>query len=320
MRKIRKSSRILEDSSSDYDEESPKIAHVIPDIRKDSSSDYDEEAQDGAEEETDDVGELIPEEKSKQNKLKKRDSSSDYEEGNDNDNVEEDDISDSDLENEVDIKTKTLADMDEGDPWATKSMDKDTDNVSSLEDSEKPSTGGSLLHVDSDDFPAQDDMSHRAVFGDDDDRNDNDVLLEEDEEESEVRENENRKLSTTVPSLMEENAALDMHHEPDESTNVSKQSEGDEPKVIPGASTVLSSDSSDVQEVETALEAKEVLVMTENGSNNEKDSQIQADILGEVLSSAAISVNSSEVKMDTTDDNLSASANNVDEDKPLVEF
>ena len=307
-------------SSSDYDEESPKITQFNPYIRKDSSSDYDEEGQDGAEEENDDVGELVAEEKTKRNKLRKRDSSSDYDEGNDNDNVEDDDISDSDLEMEVNIKTKTLADLDEGDPWATKCLGKDNDNILCSEDSEKPNAAEVLRHLDSDDLPAQDDMSHRAVFGDDDDRNDDDVLLEEDEEEAKEREKENRKLSTTVPSLMEENAALDMQHKADDSTDVSRHAEGDKHKVRPGASTVLSSDSSYVQEIETALEAKEVPVISVNIPSDDKGLQLQADILGETLSSTAISVSSSEVKVDVAGDSISTSTKIIDSDKPLLEF
>merc|ERR1711963_1142906 len=97
-------------------------------------------------------------------------------------------------------KTQTLADMDEGDPWSEKEKEPENEKVSISEYSEDKESDG---------LPAQDDMSHRAVFGDDDDRNDEDVLLlDENEDEVRERENENRKLSTTVPSLMEENESM----------------------------------------------------------------------------------------------------------------
>ena len=51
---------------------------------------------------------------------------------------------DSDLEKEMDIKTKTYADLDEGDPWKSEQFEE---------------------------YPARDDASHRAVFGDEEDAN-----------------------------------------------------------------------------------------------------------------------------------------------------
>merc|ERR1712241_229483 len=117
--------------------------------------------------------------------------------------------SESDIDEEMDIKTKTLADMDEGDPWKESCKEDKKDNLISPEFSDDNIREDLLQHNDSEDLPAQDDMSHRAVYGDDDDRNEEDVLLlDENEEEVRERENENRKLSTTVPSLMEENESM----------------------------------------------------------------------------------------------------------------
>merc|ERR1712141_961056 len=137
--------------------------------------------------------------------------------------------SDSELEEEVEIKTKTLADLDEGDPWTEKGNERDNAKNVGSENSDENNQEEMLQHLDSDDLPAQDDMSHRAVFGDDDDRNDDDVLLlDENEEETKERENENRKLSTTVPSLMEENESMglkDVKDNPRENIDVKSDEE-----------------------------------------------------------------------------------------------
>jgi len=281
-------SRDRKDSSSDYDEEDDKDEEEVErkveenqQINRTISSDYEDENQDDDkstgdneiedagekkrtqsssseyEEENDDVGDLVKNEPTTKHKLSKRDSSSDYDEGNDNDAAEDHESSDSEIKEEVDIKTKTLADMDEGDPWSEKEKEPSNEKVSCSEYSEDKESDG---------LPAQDDMSHRAVFGDDDDRNDEDVLLlDENEDEVRERENENRKLSTTVPSLMEENESMGLKDVKDnlrEDIEVKSDEEGKQEE--PVSTSDLLTDKSLEAEVESAIEAKECQDISED--------------------------------------------------------
>merc|ERR1711894_668653 len=161
------------------------------------------------------------------------------------------------------IKPKTLADLDEGDPWTETRKESENGKVDCSEDIEETNHEEMLQHLDSEDLPAHDDMSHRAVFGDDDDRNDEDVLLlEENEEEAKEREDENRKLSTTIPSLMEENISMtqNLEHKDEYTPNthgLKLHDEGEEKEKSKSPSGILD-DSSMLLEVETAMEAKEI--------------------------------------------------------------
>jgi hypothetical protein len=279
--------RIKRTISSDYEEENHEDDEAFKDhdkdpkdaekIRSNSSSDY--------EEEKDDVGQLVKNERMAKNKLKKRESSSDYDDGNDNDSVDDNESSDSDLENEMKIKPKTLADMDEGDPWTEKVKEEGRRKMVCTEDSEENIHGEMLHHLDSDDLPAQDDESHRAVCGDDDDRNDEDVLLsDESEEDIKEREYENRKLSTTVPTLMEENESLglrrDLEHAEEEKNeiNVVKEDEKADGNAEHALSDEVLTRHSMVTVVETAVEAKEISDASED-LLNEKNSSLADDIL-----------------------------------------
>ena len=279
--------RIKRTISSDYEEENHEDDEAFKDhdkdpkdaekIRSNSSSEY--------EEEKDDVGQMVKNEPMAKNRLKKRECSSDYDDGNDNDSVDDNESSDSDLENEIKIKTKTLADMDEGDPWTEKGKEEGERKMVCSEDSEENIHGGMLHHLDSDDLPAQDDESHRAVCGDDDDRNDEDVLLsDESEEDIKEREYENRKLSTTVPTLMEENESLglrrDLEHAEEEKNeiNVVKEDEKADGNAEHALSDEVLTRHSMVTVVETAVEAKEISDASED-LLNEKNSSLADDIL-----------------------------------------
>ena len=245
--------------SSDYEEENhdekdddafgehKKDQKETDSTRKSSSSEY--------EEENDAVGHLIPNQSTPRNVLRKRDSSSDYDDGNDNDAVDEHMSSESDIDEEMDIKTKTLADMDEGDPWKESCKEDKKDNLISPEFSDDNIREDLLQHNDSEDLPAQDDMSHRAVYGDDDDRNDEDVLLlDENEDEAKEREKENRKLSTTVPSLIEENETLGLKNDFSSEILATDLEDIEQSKNVP---SIGEKDSIISAEIETAMEAKE---------------------------------------------------------------
>ena len=245
--------------SSDYEEENheekdddafgehTKDQKETGTTRKSSSSEY--------EEENDAVGHLIPNQSTPRNVLRKRDSSSDYDDGNDNDAVDEHMSSESDIDQEMDIKTKTLADMDEGDPWKESCKEDKKDNLISPEFSDDNIREDLLQHNDSEDLPAQDDMSHRAVYGDDDDRNEEDVLLlDENEDEAKEREKENRKLSTTVPSLIEENETLGLKNDFSSEILATELEEIEQSKKVP---SIGEKDSIISAEIETAMEAKE---------------------------------------------------------------
>ena len=245
--------------SSDYEEENhdekdddafgehTKDQKETDSTRKSSSSEY--------EEENDAVGHLVPNQSTPRNVLRKRDSSSDYDDGNDNDAVDEHMSSESDIDEEMDIKTKTLADMDEGDPWKESCKEDKKDNLISPEFSDDNIREDLLQHNDSEDLPAQDDMSHRAVYGDDDDRNDEDVLLlDENEDEAKEREKENRKLSTTVPSLIEENETLGLKNDFSSEILATDLEDIEQSKNVP---SIGEKDSIISTEIETAMEAKE---------------------------------------------------------------
>jgi len=302
--------------SSDYEEENENDDkssgdHEMEDTgeikrtKSSSSSDY--------EEEKDDVGNLVTTESSTKNKLRKRDSSSDYDEGNDNDAAEEHENSDSDIEEEVDIKTKTLADMDEGDPWSEK--EKENEKVSCSEFSEENSPGEILQHFDSDDLPAQDDMSHRAVFGDDDDRNEEDVLLlDENEDETKERENENRKLSTTVPTMKEENELMGLNDATGDDKNDSSPSiqeklvdEGKKEENV--SSSELISDKSLEPAVESAIEAKECQDISEDIEGLLLQSDV-SKVVTETLPDAPLT---------SKDSNFTSSISEAKEE-PLIDF
>ena len=314
--------RIDRKISSDYEEENHEDNEALDDHDKDptdaknigssSSSEY--------EEEKDDVGQLVRNEPMKKNKLKKRDSSSDYDDGNDNDAADDNESSDSDLENETKIKTKTLADMDEGDPWTEKGKEECERKMVGSEDSEENIHEEMLHHLDSDDLPAQDDESHRAVCGDDDDRNDEDVLLlDESEEDIKEREKENRKLSTTVPTLMEENESLGLrqgleHADVGKSeTNVVKEDKKEEGNADNVPSGGVLTGSSMVTEVETAVEAKEISDVSED-LFNEKTSPLESDILNKSLPKKMET--SSDVPLDIT---LGSTTQGMKEES-LIEF
>merc|ERR1711981_625491 len=146
------------------------------------------------------------------------------------------------------------ADMDEGDPWKESCKDDKKDNLISPEFSDDNIREDLLQHHDSEDLPAQDDMSHRAVYGDDDDRNEEDVLLlDENEDEAKEREKENRKLSTTVPSLIEENETLGLKNDFSSEILATDLEEIEQSKNVPsiGEKVIISA------EIETAMEAKE---------------------------------------------------------------
>ena len=245
--------------SSDYEEENhdekdddafgehKKDQKETNSTRKSSSSEY--------EEENDAVGHLVPNQSTPRNVLRKRDSSSDYDDGNDNDAVDEHMSSESDIDEEMDIKTKTLADMDEGDPWKESCKEDKKDNLISPEFSDDNIREDLLQHNDSEDLPAQDDMSHRAVYGDDDDRNEEDVLLlDENEDEAKEREKENRKLSTTVPSLIEENETLGLKNDFSSEILATDLEDIEQSKNVP---SIGEKDSIISTEIETAMEAKE---------------------------------------------------------------
>ena len=245
--------------SSDYEEENhdekdddafgehKKDQKETDSTRKSSSSEY--------EEENDAVGHLVPNQSTPRNVLRKRDSSSDYDDGNDNDAVDEHMSSESDIDEEMDIKTKTLADMDEGDPWKESCKEDKKDNLISPEFSDDNIREDLLQHNDSEDLPAQDDMSHRAVYGDDDDRNEEDVLLlDENEDEAKEREKENRKLSTTVPSLIEENETLGLKNDFSSEILATDLEDIEQSKNVP---SIGEKDSIISTEIETAMEAKE---------------------------------------------------------------
>ena len=245
--------------SSDYEEENhdekdddafgehKKDEKETNSTRKSSSSEY--------EEENDAVGHLVPNQSTPRNVLRKRDSSSDYDDGNDNDAVDEHMSSESDIDEEMDIKTKTLADMDEGDPWKESCKEDKKDNLISPEFSDDNIREDLLQHNDSEDLPAQDDMSHRAVYGDDDDRNEEDVLLlDENEDEAKEREKENRKLSTTVPSLIEENETLGLKNDFSSEILATDLEDIEQSKNVP---SIGEKDSIISTEIETAMEAKE---------------------------------------------------------------
>jgi len=245
--------------SSDYEEENhdekdddafgehKKDEKETNSTRKSSSSEY--------EEENDAVGHLVPNQSTPRNVLRKRDSSSDYDDGNDNDAVDEHMSSESDIDEEMDIKTKTLADMDEGDPWKESCKEDKKDNLISPEFSDDNIREDLLQHNDSEDLPAQDDMSHRAVYGDDDDRNDEDVLLlDENEDEAKEREKENRKLSTTVPSLIEENETLGLKNDFSSEILATDLEDIEQSKNVP---SIGEKDSIISTDIETAMEAKE---------------------------------------------------------------
>merc|ERR1712150_433643 len=127
-----------------------------------------------------------------------------------------------------------------------------------------------------------DDMSHRAVFGDDDDRNGDDVLLlEENEDEAREREIENRKLSTTVPSLMEENESMtikegSLDDEVEKEQNIILKADEEEKKVTPVPSSELISDISLEKGVESAIEATEGQIVSEEALGN-KDLLLESD-------------------------------------------
>ena len=341
------------DSSSDYDENDGKEENEV-DIKRDEeenpkmnrtiSSDYEEENQDDEksigddddidekvekkrisrsssseyEEENDAVGKLVTNEPSTKHRLKKRDSSSDYDDGNDNDAAEDRESSDSEVEQEVDIKTKTLADMDEGDPWSEKDKEQENEKISCSEYSEDNNPQEVLQHFDSDDLPAQDDMSHRAVFGDDDDRNDDDVLLlEENEDEAREREIENRKLSTTVPSLMEENESMtikegSLDDEVEKEQNIILKADEEEKKVTPVPSSELISDISLETGVESAKDAKESLNISEEviGGKN---------LLLESDAPTTVTETFPEASLNVKGENFSSSISEAKEE-PLIDF
>merc|ERR1719270_509192 len=319
-------SRDRKDSSSDYDEEDDKDEEEVErkveetqQINRTISSDYEDENQDDDkstgdneiedagekkraqsssseyEEENDQVGDLVKNEPTTKHKLSKRDSSSDYDEGNDDDGADDHESSDSEIKEEVDIKTKTLADMDEGDPWSEKDKEPSTEKVSCSEYSEDKESDG---------LPAQDDMSHRAVFGDDDDRNDEDVLLlDENEDEVRERENENRKLSTTVPSLMEENESMglrDVKFELKDDSKVKSDEEGK--KKEPVSTSDLLSES----EVESAIEAK-------------KCQDISEDIEGLLLESD-VSKKMKDSSPDASPTNFTSSISEAKKEESLIDF
>jgi len=191
----------------------------------------------------------------------------------------------------------------------------DNEKVSCSEFSEENSPGEILQHFDSDDLPAQDDMSHRAVFGDDDDRNEEDVLLlDENEDETKERENENRKLSTTVPTMKEENELMGLNDATGDDKNDSSQNtqeklvdEGKKEENV--SSSELISDKSLEPAVESAIEAKECQDISEDIEGLLLQSDV-SKVVTETLPDAPLT---------SKDSNFTSSISEAKEE-PLIDF